>query len=834
MTPDRLPGLTLDGLLRAQAEATPDAPALVDRHRSFTFGALDAAVGGLASHLRDLGLQPGGVVLALPRRTWELPVLFLATTRAGGVFAALDGRTEHDRVARMATSTVDVAFLAPNFDGEAERLSRLLGDPRRVIRAEDEGGLAALLDSAAPLPPSRDPGVVCTLNFSSGTAGPVRAVPTTHAHIQWNTRAVLETMPFRSDERFLCLFAPHSHPHELFARPLAAGAVAVMQESLRPRSVLEAVRTHGVTWLFAVPSVVELLLAGLPDAAEPVLRVVEVGGAALDPDLLHRVEARLARAVIPIWGCTEASGVALCICPSTAPRRLDTLGAPLCHYDMSIDGGEVGELRIRGPAVTGGGPDGWVRTGDLVRSEPDGALRFLGRRDEVLQRGADRVLLLEVERVIAAIPGVRQVAVVPDRGQTTRAAIVRAEGSLPGRAEILAACGARLPEAMVPDSIEFWEELPTTSGRIHKAAIMDARPRPLAVAVNSMITAHRPLDQVFRLAAGLRCAAPVVVDLRSRRAPASDPHGRWAVAHDNADFDLADPHDVARAVALSRAHGVPIAAASAYAGACNPEDRSYGCSVIDRAVELAEAAPDETLLLRMLGGDLLARARGLDGRWQDIRRALRDESLATIRVWEAHARQRAAETGRRVVLGLEIHHGQYLGDLLDIHHCCRALQDVGWEHVGFIEDPANRFIAAEGDRLGAVDFARMVRAWGGRIVGYHLKDVRYVAPWSQFFPQPLQRVGEPIFVWGMHKYAWTSLGEGEVDLADALVAASRASDPPHRWCLVSTEFVAASRDEAEAARTLASYAALIDDGAPQPATLPDAPTVSRATPPTGR
>jgi sugar phosphate isomerase/epimerase len=286
----------------------------------------------------------------------------------------------------------------------------------------------------------------------------------------------------------------------------------------------------------------------------------------------------------------------------------------------------------------------------------------------------------------------------------------------------------------------------------------------------------------------------------------------WAVAHHNSDFDIGDPASVDRAVATSRSYGIPIGMTSAYMGACVPQDRAYGRHVIEQAYRLAEAAPDGTLILRVLGGDLYARARSLPGRWQDIRRQLRDESLSTIQHWEGVTRELSAATGRRVVLGLEIHHGQYLSDLHDVHHCCRGLRATGWDFVGFIDDPANRFIASEGDLLGAVDFARMVRAWGGRVLAYHLKDVRYLAPWGQFHPQPVQRVGEPIFVWGTNKFEWVPLGSGEIDLAQTLMAASLLSQPPHPYCLVSTEYVAASADHPDAERIVDRYRALVRDG----------------------
>ncbi len=846
MTPslDGLERFTLDGCIAAFAEDRPDAPALVDATRTFTYAQFEEAVARLAGALREMGLRPGGRLVAFPRRTWELPVLFAATGRAGGVFVPLDARADIPRIDPVLARGADLVFLPPGHDPLLEHCLRVLGDPGRVLRSRSAGGSPGLEEAMAsgrPLPPSTDPEAVFYINSTSGSTGRPKGAPTTHANVQWNTRACLETYPcWREDEVFCCLFAPFAHPHEHWARTVATGTTAVLIDTLRPRTVLQRLVRDRVTWLFAIPSVFELLLGHLgEDRLEgSSLRTAESGGAVVTPELVRRAEAALGVDFIPIWGCTESTGVVLHVPPWEPDRRLDMLGKPVRHYRVRVDDPDpatgVGELCVSGPAVVSGYldrpeetarkfRDGWYHTGDLVREEGGGYLRFMGRREEMIKVGGEKVYLLEIERALAGIEGVRQVVVVPARdavrGEVPRAAVVVEPDSPLTQEDILSWARRNLPPRMVPRQVEFWDELPAgPSGKIDKRAIAAQVSRPLMLAVNSMIVEDRPLPEVFRLAAGLRdrYRMEVAVDLRSRRSEETDPAGLWTVAHANSDFNLLDPESVDAALALARTHGVPVAAASAYVGACHPEDVEVGLACIEAAGRLAEAAPDGTLVLRVLGGDLRARARGMRGRWQDIRRQLREECLATIRTWEAHARQLAERTGRRVVLGLEIHHGQYLADLHDIHHACKGLRELGWEHVGFIEDPANRFIASEGDRIGAMDFARMVRAWGGRILAYHLKDVRYLEAWSQFHPQPLQRVGEPVFVWGMHKFEWTPLGEGEVDLREALMAARMLADPPHGATLVSTEYVAGSRDEREAAALLDAYARMVRAGRPLP------------------
>ena len=832
---------TLDGMVHDHAQRIGDRVAIVDGSVSLTYSELEDVIARLAGVLAERGLGEGDHLIAFPRRTWELPVFFLACARVGAVFLPLEDRTDFSRVDAVLGPKVKLAWLPLGNEALAQHLTARLGGLESVIRSGPgkvgENHLERLLlEEGQSIGPSSDPQSVCYMNFTSGSTGLPKGAPTTHANIQWNSRAVLEVFPFREDERFLCLFAPFAHPHEHWARPLAVGACVVMVDKLRPRSVLQAIEEHQVSWLFAIPSVFELLLTAVDGLAAPgCLRMGESGGAVVSADLVRRAEQKLGCDFLPIWGCTESTGVVLHVPPWEEERSIDMLGKVVAHYDAKVgdvdEATGIGELCVRGPAVVSGYDgredetrekfqDGWYATGDLVRAEEGGYFRFLGRKEEMIKVGGIKVYLLEIERHLAELNGIERAIVVPAldalRGEVPRAVIVREKGVELNRNDVISHCRNRLPAPMIPRIVEFWDELPTSpSGKINKRAITERQSHQVAMAINSMVIANRPLLELVRIA--LRCekrhSFPVFLDLRSRRDPASDPEGIWEVAHDNSDFDIGDRESVEAATKLAADNGLQIAAASAYLGACNPSDLEYGLRVIDNAYALAVAAPNSTLVLRILGGDLRARARQMEGRWLDIRRELRDESLATIKIWEAHSRKRAAETGRKVFLGLEIHHGQYLSNLHDIHHCCRGMRDVGWEYFGFIEDPANRFISSEGDRMGALDFARIIQAWGGRILAYHIKDVRYVSPWSQFFPQPLQRVGEKVFVWGVHKFEWVDLGEGEVDLEQSLMAAQTHSKPAHPWCLVSTECVSASRDEAHAEEIIERYARLLIDGA---------------------
>ena len=157
--------------------------------------------------------------------------------------------------------------------------------------------------------------------------------------------------------------------------------------------------------------------------------------------------------------------------------------------ETSLDPVEIGELVVRGRHVMRGyweapqataqryrpGPIPGERlcyTGDLFRSDEEGYLYFVGRKDDIIKSRGEKVAPKEVENVLYAIPGVVEAAVIgvpdPVLGQAVKAILV-VDGVQLSEAQVLAYCRSNLEDFMVPKSVEFRAELPKTdSGKIKK------------------------------------------------------------------------------------------------------------------------------------------------------------------------------------------------------------------------------------------------------------------------------------------------------------------------------------------------------------------------------
>jgi carnitine-CoA ligase len=152
-------------------------------------------------------------------------------------------------------------------------------------------------------------------------------------------------------------------------------------------------------------------------------------------------------------------GVRVAIPDADGVGELEVAGVP----GLSLFGGYLGDAAATEAAYT---PDGWFRTGDRVRRDPDGTLSFVERDKDVLKVAGENVGAPEIERVLLTVPGVREAAVVgrPDemRGEVPVAFVV-AVGGADIVAAAHAACAAMLPPYKRPAEIRVVDDLPRST-----------------------------------------------------------------------------------------------------------------------------------------------------------------------------------------------------------------------------------------------------------------------------------------------------------------------------------------------------------------------------------
>jgi malonyl-CoA/methylmalonyl-CoA synthetase len=377
---------------------------------------------------------------------------------------------------------------------------RDLGGVDHVLAVDGEGpdGLASILTSARPadvLAP--DPRSIAHLAFTSGTTGRAKPTPLSHRNVLASARAVMAAWRWGMDDVLVhALPLQHGHGISGLHTALLSGSRMVVVPAFTPEALCGAVRDEAATVLFAVPTIYERLLAwgGAGDALRG-LRLATTGSAGLSPrtsDLLCDV---LGQRPLERYGLTETGY--LLSNPYDEERRAGSVGFALPGADIAIvDGagqpcadGVEGEIVARGPqvfegyAVDPGGtpaftPDGWFRTGDMAKRDPEtGHIYLVGRLKELIITGGLNVYPREVELVLEALPGVAAAAVVgtPSErwGEEVTAFVVPAPGATVDPAALGAVAERELAAYKRPKAYHVVPDLPRNQmGKVVRSALV--------------------------------------------------------------------------------------------------------------------------------------------------------------------------------------------------------------------------------------------------------------------------------------------------------------------------------------------------------------------------
>lgn len=489
-------------LVLARVEEQAETPAVLAAGFRLTYGELAERSLRVGAHLRDRGLAPGDRALLLFRNDPTFVEAYLGCVRAGIVPVTCHPGVGWDGASRVATAA-DVRAVLTDGSAETRAVSeRLLAGLAPATSALRFGGeeAEALYRGPAPAAPrwEPDPSSPLVVLVSSGSTGAPKLVARSHGGFGGASRRFGELWGARPGVRF-AIGSMVGHAAGLgwgVQAALMAGATLVIPVDRRPAPMLEAMARLEAQVVFLVPSQGRALLAAAraePSLAAPSLRRIIFGGERLEPMLAHGLRERFGVEVQNTYGMTEG------FCTSTDPASFDdidrgSVGRPCFAEDelrvldeagAEVAAGEAGELWVRGPAGARGylglpndprfSPDGFFRTGDIVRRLPDGRLVYLGRVSTLINRGGIKVSPEELEYRLQQHPGVEQAVVVGVRDETLGErvhALVRPRAALTSVDELERFLASRgVGRSLLPDRIHLVGALPLNSiGKLDRRA----------------------------------------------------------------------------------------------------------------------------------------------------------------------------------------------------------------------------------------------------------------------------------------------------------------------------------------------------------------------------
>jgi len=442
--------------------------------------------------LEKAGLMPGariGVRLAEPL---EYAAALVAIVAAGRVAVPLDpGAPEADvaRVLGVAGAAAMVTIGQPDLRAGREAANGT-NKPFGMIHCDFD-----LQGTVAP-PAAAVGGIFLS---TSGTTGAPKGILLHEEQLMHVATSVVESHRLTRADRGYCslpLFHVNAEVVGVLAT-LRAGAYLAVDRKFSRRGFWEIIGERGITWINAVPAIISILSMDPPAAPPAGLRFVRSASAPLPLASLQKFEREIGVPIVETYGMTEAASM-ITANPVEGPRKPGSAGRAAGSEVRVVAGsgaaavvGEIGRVKIRGAGViraydSGGrpgviDPDGWLDTSDLGYLDADGYLFLVGRSDDVINRGGEKIYPREIEEVLLAQPGVRSVAVIglPDAvlGERPAAYIVPTEGtegSAALAAVLRASCAERLPKPKQPSEFRFMDQLPLgATGKISRRLLKD-------------------------------------------------------------------------------------------------------------------------------------------------------------------------------------------------------------------------------------------------------------------------------------------------------------------------------------------------------------------------
>lgn len=486
--------------------------ALVTDRKRLNYEELNDLSSRLAAALAASGVNANDRVLIFMDNCWEAAVAILAILKAGATFSPINASTKADKLAYIiadceAAAILTQAKLMP-IVAEAQALSS--AKPLFVASTAAPGGRtpegAASFDECLTAEPMRvlHGGIdvdLAMLIYTSGSTGRPKGVMMTHRNIDAASESITTYLRNTPDDVILNVL-PLAFDYGLYQLLMAIrlGATLVLEKSFAfPQAIFERICAEGVTGFPLVPTMAAMILQmrDLEPGFLPSLRYISNTAAALPPVHIARLQELFPSArLYSMYGLTECKRCTY-LPPDELDRRPGSVGIAIPNTEAfvvdeegkRVPPGVPGELVIRGPHVMQGywrneaatermlraGPNPWEKvlyTGDLFRTDDEGFLYFVGRKDDIIKTRGEKVAPKEVETVLHAHPGVAEAVVIgipdPVLGHAIGALVVLSDPTLSEK-DVIRHCARHLEDFMVPKVVEFRAELPKTdTGKVSR------------------------------------------------------------------------------------------------------------------------------------------------------------------------------------------------------------------------------------------------------------------------------------------------------------------------------------------------------------------------------
>jgi len=497
--------MTFD-VLQRRADYTPRNRALVDlaTGREYTYAQVNARASAVAELLLErYGLEPGERVALLAQNCTEFVEILFGCAKAGLIVVPLNWRQPAPELQGILDDCrPKLVIYDAQFSPVMNELRHSADFKGIVLGAEPQGSdpcyetLLAKTSGNPVVMPERAVIDTWYILYTSGTTGKPKGVIQTYGMALFN-HLNLPLELTSSDVTLNVLPFFHTGGINLLTMPtLLAGGTAMIMKSFDAEFALKLL-SREVSGFFGVPAIYLMLSqhANFMYTDLSRVRVWACGGAPMPVSLLDSYADRGVH-IRQGFGMTETGPTVFFMDMQNVRRKVGAVGKPMMfaaarvvdEQDNDLPPDEVGELLVRGPAVTPGywrqpertaeafTRDGWLRTGDLAKVDQEGYYYIVDRSKDMYISGGENVYPAEVENLFYQHPAVLEVAVVgvpdPQWGEVGLAVVARKPGQEVPAEKLREFCNGKLARYKIPKHITFVQALPrNAAGKVIKSEL---------------------------------------------------------------------------------------------------------------------------------------------------------------------------------------------------------------------------------------------------------------------------------------------------------------------------------------------------------------------------
>jgi 2,3-dihydroxybenzoate---[aryl-carrier protein] ligase len=495
-----------------------DRIALVDGERRYTYAEIDGLTDNLALNLLELGLKPlDRVVPTLPNIA-EFVLLYFALQKIGAIPIAALATHRFAEINQFVQLSGATACFYPERQGEfafEPMIRRVQAGNPQLEHCVSLPRLEGLIHRKARLAPDElekiriDPADPCIFQLSGGTTGIPKLIPRTHNDYAYNSKTAAPVCGVTASS-VLLLALPVAHNLPLACPGIQGyffqGGKVVLSPTTRPSDLFTLIQKHRVTHIKVVPALLVRMIndPSLPGFDLSSVKLIQSGGQRMQPEVRLRTQELIPSAFVQEnFGMSEGM---LFFVRLDDPQevKLETCGRPVSPDDevkladddgREVADGEVGELTCRGPYTLRGyfgvpeynarqfTPDGFYRSGDLMRRHPSGNYVVEGRKKDLINRGGEKISAEEIENLILMHPCVQNVACVPvsdpDLGERMCACLILKTGKHLTLAELVEFLKDKeIAKFKLPERLFVCDDFPVSAfGKVSKKTLSELAER---------------------------------------------------------------------------------------------------------------------------------------------------------------------------------------------------------------------------------------------------------------------------------------------------------------------------------------------------------------------